>query len=316
MKEKIKDFFYGLGGIGFIVLVMVGFALLIIGGAKLFEFLYPFLEKISGITWVIVWLLVVLSIVPRFRKLTGTGIVLGTYIGGAIFWFLCFYITYALWGLLGIFIGVLLFGLGVFLTAILALLFSGQFMEALLFLFTFLQIILLRYFGYWIITKYKPKKDLYPEKDSSTEKYIAIPAKNLSKKPLSLGVVFLSIFLFIVGAIEIFTFLKNTFLNMRIIWGGLSIVSGIGLLWQKFWAYRLTQALLIINIITSPLFLASPDFSFGSKLIMVLISITLSGFILWYLSRRKTKEQFLDFIFTHKPEKQENYSPERYERKG
>jgi hypothetical protein len=34
MKEKIKDFLYGLGGIGFIVLIITAFSLLIIGGAS------------------------------------------------------------------------------------------------------------------------------------------------------------------------------------------------------------------------------------------------------------------------------------------
>ena len=129
MKEKIKDFLYGAGGISLFVLVIGGFALLIIGGARLFEFLYPILEIISSITWAIVWLLLFLSIVPRLRNFTGNGIIFGTYIGGAIFWLLCFYVTYILWGFLGIFVGVLFFGLGVFFTAVLALLFDGQFIE-------------------------------------------------------------------------------------------------------------------------------------------------------------------------------------------
>ncbi len=160
MKEKIKDFLYGLVGIGFFVLIIVGFALLIIGGAKLFEFLYPTLERISSITWGIVWLLVFLSIVPRFRNFTGSGIILGTYIGGAIFWLLCFYVTYSLWGFLGIFVGVLFFGLGVIFTAILALIFDGQFMGALTFIFISLQILLFGYLGFWITTKYRPKPEL------------------------------------------------------------------------------------------------------------------------------------------------------------
>jgi hypothetical protein len=48
MKEKIKDFLYGIGGIGIIVLAILSFLLLIIGGAKLFELLSPILEKISA----------------------------------------------------------------------------------------------------------------------------------------------------------------------------------------------------------------------------------------------------------------------------
>ena len=160
MKEEIKKFLYGLGGIGFILLIITGFLLLIIGGAKLFELIYPILLRINSFTWSIVWLLVILSIVPRFRNLTGSGIVLGTYINGAIFWFLCFYVTYSLWGLLGIFIGVLFFGLGIFLTAVLALLFDAQFIGALDFIFILLQILLLRCLGIWIITKHKPKQKL------------------------------------------------------------------------------------------------------------------------------------------------------------
>jgi len=160
MGNKIKDFLYGLGGIGIMILIIGVFVLLIMGGAKLFETLYPTLEKISTIIWGIVWLLVFLSIIPRVRNFTGNGIVLGTYLGGAIFWLLCFYVTYSLWGFLGIIIGVLFMGLGVFFTAILALIFDGQLMEALGFIFILVQIYLVRMLGAWIITKYRPKQEL------------------------------------------------------------------------------------------------------------------------------------------------------------
>lgn len=158
MGNKIKDFLYGLGGIGFMILIIGGFVLLIMGGAKLFETLYPTLEKISTIVWGIVWLLIFLSIAPRLRNFTGNGIVLGTYLGGAIFWLLCFYVTYSLWGFLGIIIGVLFLGLGVFFTAILALLFDSQFMGALGFTFILVQIYLVRMLGLWILSKYKSKQ--------------------------------------------------------------------------------------------------------------------------------------------------------------
>lgn len=160
MGNKIKDFLYGLGGIGFMILIIGGFVLLIMGGAKLFEVLYPALEKISTIIWGIVWFLIFLSLAPRLRNFTGNGIVLGTYLGGAIFWLLCFYVTYSLWGFLGIIIGVLFLGLGVFFTAILALLFDGQFMGALGFIFILIQIYLFRHLGAWIITKYRQKQEL------------------------------------------------------------------------------------------------------------------------------------------------------------
>src|SRR3989344_7748693 len=145
MQETIKNSFYGILAIGFFVLTIIGFILLIVGGAKLFEVLYPFLEWISSFTWGVVWLFLFFSIVPRFRNFTGSGIVIGTYIGGAIFWLLCFYVTYQLWGFLGIFVGILFFGLGVFFTALLALLLDGQFMGALGIAFVLAQIFFFRF---------------------------------------------------------------------------------------------------------------------------------------------------------------------------
>lgn len=176
MLEKIKELGYGTLGIGLFGLFIVAIALLAIGGVKLFEILYPLLESVSSITWSIVWLLLLLSIVPRFRDLTGSGIVLGTYIGGTIFWLLCFYITYQLWGFLGIFVGVISFGLGVFFTAVLALLFDGQFMAALWFIFVLAQIFLFRHLGYWIIGKYREKTDIYANAAVSDNKLSITPS--------------------------------------------------------------------------------------------------------------------------------------------
>ena len=172
MKEKIKDSLSSLLGIGFFILIIAGFVLLVAGGAKLFEVLYPVLESISSFVWAIVWLLLFLSIVPRFRSLTGNGIVIGTYVGGAIFWLLCFYITYSLWGFVGILLGVIFMGLGVFFTAVLALLFDGQFGPAFYFGFILAQIYIFRLLGHWIITKYRPKKhnNVAIEYESTTNK--------------------------------------------------------------------------------------------------------------------------------------------------
>ena len=161
MKEKTKNSLHIMLGFGFLVLSIAGFLLLIVGGAKLFEIIYPFLEKVSYFTWGIVWLLLLLSIIPKSRNFTGGGIIVGTYIGGAIFWLLCFYVTYSLWGLLGVIIGVLFMGLGVFITAVLALLFSGQFGAGFYFIFILVQIYIFRSLGLWIISKHRSKKLIY-----------------------------------------------------------------------------------------------------------------------------------------------------------
>jgi len=178
MIEKIRNIGYGVLGYGFAILIFVAFGLLIVGGAKLFEAIYPFLEGVSSITWGIVWLLLLLSVVPRFRNFTGSWIVVGTYIGGAIFWLLCFYVTYSLWGLIGIFVGVLFFGLGVFFTALLALIFDGQFMGALGFAFVLAQIFFFRYIGYWIISKYRGANRAYVTSNNeivNNEEYSDLP---------------------------------------------------------------------------------------------------------------------------------------------
>ena len=158
MKEKIKDSLWGMAGIGFFILIVTAFVLLIMGGAKLFEILNPVLELIGSITWGIIFLLLILSIVPSFRNFTGNGIVLGTYLVGVIIWFSSFYITYSLWGFLGIFVGVIFLGLGIFFTAILALIFNGEFGAAILLTITLVLIYFLRWAGLSIIEKYRPKK--------------------------------------------------------------------------------------------------------------------------------------------------------------
>lgn len=158
MKEKIKDSLWGMAGIGFFILMIATFVLLIMGGAKLFEILNPVLEMIGGITWGIIFLLLILSIVPGFRNFTGNGVVLGTYLVGAIIWFSSFYITYSLWGFLGIFVGVIFLGLGIFFTAILALIFNGEFGAAIILTITLSILYFLRWLGLKILEKYRPKR--------------------------------------------------------------------------------------------------------------------------------------------------------------
>jgi len=157
LLEKIKQLGGFFLGYGVFAVIIIGFVLLVVGGAELFEVIYPVLAKIGFFIWGIVWLLVIISLVSRWRNFTGAGIIIGPYIGGAIFWLLGFYTTYVLWGIFGILIGVVMFGLGVVLTAFLALLFDGQITGAFYFLFIALQILLLRYLGFWIMSKYRPQ---------------------------------------------------------------------------------------------------------------------------------------------------------------
>lgn len=169
MKDQARNFGNTLLGCMLVILSVTAFIMLIIGGAALFETLYPILEKISSFTWAIIWLLLPISLIPQLRNFTGGGIVLGTYIVGAILWLFCFFVTFQLWGVLGIIIGVLFLGLGVFFTALLALLFDGQFMSALTLGLVLIQIFIFRFLGFWIMSKYKTSTDNAPRYDKSIE---------------------------------------------------------------------------------------------------------------------------------------------------
>lgn len=91
----------------------------------------------------------------EIRTYTGTGITLATFIWGAIFWLFSLFITYQLWGLLGVIAGIMFFGLGVFATAFLALIFDGQASGAFLILLNLIVIYGIRMLGNWIASKQK-----------------------------------------------------------------------------------------------------------------------------------------------------------------
>ncbi len=162
MKDSIKNIGYGAAGIGIFVLMMFAFVLLIVGGVKAFEYLNPILETVGTWTWAIMLLLLFLSIVPSYRDMTGSGIILGTSVVGAIVWFTCFYITYAFWGFFGIIVGVLLLGLGFFATGVLALLFAGEGFASLALFATIVIIFFVRMLGNWIISKHYVEREIIP----------------------------------------------------------------------------------------------------------------------------------------------------------
>jgi len=166
---RLVYFALGFARLGYLILTVLGFALIIIeiiGHVRLFETFYPYLKTILKGLHNIVFLLIVLSIVPRLRTFTGTAIIiLGVYASVAILWLLCIYTTYSLWGFLGVIIGLIVFGflkfplyffrripfLGVFPTAIIALLFDGQFDQAFSVISDILLIIICVYYGSMIL---------------------------------------------------------------------------------------------------------------------------------------------------------------------
>jgi len=131
IKEKIIGAGKGIGTffIGIILLfaLMLIPALFIVGGAVLSAFLYPWLLKISAVVLAIcIFILLPLSVFKKTRAYGGIGIYLSSELFGITTWIWSFLIAYQLWGFIGIFLGILLGGIGVVPIAILATIFSAE----------------------------------------------------------------------------------------------------------------------------------------------------------------------------------------------
>jgi len=155
MKEKFEVL--GGAGLGIIGLVfsIVVFAFLVNGGVWLFENFHELFQTISNWVFLIVLVLVVASLIPTIRAFTGVAIAYLTLVWGLFFWLFCLFITYELWGFLGVFFGLVFAGVGVFATAFFAVLFEGEFALAFFTLLNLAIIYFVRMLGYWIASKHK-----------------------------------------------------------------------------------------------------------------------------------------------------------------
>ena len=126
MKDKLKSI--GSFLLGFCCLVVLMFIIMIFvrGGVWLSERVYPWLVIINGILLLaIIFLLLPLAIFRRTRPYAGGGIYFSSFFFGLTLFVWSLLITYSLWGVVGIFIGLLLMGFGIVPVAILACLFHG-----------------------------------------------------------------------------------------------------------------------------------------------------------------------------------------------
>ena len=127
IREKIK----GASGIAFGFVIFLAIlsipALFILGSAWAAKHL---LEPLIIVGWgavaIDVVILLPLSLFRGLRGFTGTAIVISSYIFGLVTWLLGFILTYALWGVWAVVIGILFFGGTVVPFALLATLFKGM----------------------------------------------------------------------------------------------------------------------------------------------------------------------------------------------
>ena len=112
-------------------------------------------------------------------------------------------------------------------------------------------------------------------------------------KRLSLSITLIAIYSILYGAVGLLKgFSESATISIPLI---LHIVAGIGLLFQKFWALRLTQGLLIIAILSNfAIFFLAPEIPFIYSLIVLIITDALLILLLIYLTKKKILAQFID----------------------
>jgi hypothetical protein len=127
MKEKIKNIGYILFGIGIFIGIILLSLIFLKGGLWLSLILYPIISFISVIVFAIcIIILLPLGIFRKTRTISGIGLLISSYIFGATTWIWSFLLAYILWGFVGLFVGLFMGGIGVVPIAILATIFSGE----------------------------------------------------------------------------------------------------------------------------------------------------------------------------------------------
>ncbi len=110
-----------------ILFISLIIALIIKGGFWLSSILYPVLSVVSIISLAVsVLILLPLSKIRKEKKNLAQGFYITSYIFGATTWTWSFVLAYTIWGMLGLVIGLFLFGIGVVPVAILATLLTGE----------------------------------------------------------------------------------------------------------------------------------------------------------------------------------------------
>ena len=127
MWEKLKGAGAVVIGLGILVLFALLIGLFIHGAAWLGEKVYPWLVTISSITLgVTVFILLPLSFIRRARGFASTGLMVASFVFGVALWVWGLLLTYHLWGVWAVFLGLFLLGVGVVPIAMLATLFKGM----------------------------------------------------------------------------------------------------------------------------------------------------------------------------------------------
>ena len=130
--DKLKDAGFGIVGIGLILGLIILAFFLIEGGVKLGEAIYPYLATASGVTIGVTFLILLpLSLFKRTRYFSASLLLVASFVFGLSLWIWALILTYYIWGIAAVFIGLFLLGVGVVPIAMLATLFNGMWPQLL-----------------------------------------------------------------------------------------------------------------------------------------------------------------------------------------
>lgn len=128
MKETLKNIEYFALGIGVLILLVILSALTIKGAVWVGEHVLQWLINFAWLVFAIdLLILLPLGLFKRTGIVGGIGMSISSYIFGLTLWFFGLLLTYFIWGFWGVFIGLLLGGVGVVPVAMLAVLLNGDF---------------------------------------------------------------------------------------------------------------------------------------------------------------------------------------------
>ncbi|HAP00260.1 MAG TPA: hypothetical protein DCQ83_09480 [Fibrobacteres bacterium] len=97
------------------------------GGVWAGQRAYPLLSGLSRFALLItVLVLAPLAVIPRTRLFAGLGIIAASYVFGFTLWMWSLLLTYNLWGLFAVILGLFFLGVGIVPIALLAALFNGE----------------------------------------------------------------------------------------------------------------------------------------------------------------------------------------------
>ena len=164
MKEKLKNFGYYILGIGGFLLLLFTSIAMIKGAVWIGEHALQWLINFSWIVFSInLFVLLPLGLFKKTGIVGGMGMYISSYVFGLTLWFLGLLLTYFTWGFLGVFIGLMLGGVGVVPVAMLAMLLNAEFFSLVVLVILTALTFGARFLGIYLASRAEEKRNIAPE---------------------------------------------------------------------------------------------------------------------------------------------------------